>query len=148
MNSNPKSNLDFSGTELEQYSDNTILEVMHEKTDEGTGSKYVLIKHDYYSSDSGHGRDLLSGFLSALCSSSYNSIVVYLIDSGTLLLDDSNPLYDAFLRLAGKTDMVIASKESLDQYGIILSSDVKVDTQSSRSIAEDLIYIPNLLILE
>ncbi len=147
MNSNQR-NLDFSGTELEQYSDNTILEVMHEKTDDEIGSRYVLIKHDYYSSDSDHGRELLSAFLSALCNSSYTSIVVYLIDTGTLLLDDSNPLYEEFLRLSGKAEMVIAPKESLDQYGIILSSDIKVETLPAGSISEDLICIPNLLILE
>lgn len=147
MNSNQR-NLDFSGTELEQYSDNTILEVMHEKTDDEIGSRYVLIKHDYYSSDSDHGRELLSAFLSALCNSSYTSIVVYLIDTGTLLLDDSNPLYEEFLRLSGKAEMVIAPKESLDQYGIILSSDIKVETLPAGAISEDLICIPNLLILE
>lgn len=147
MNSNQR-NLDFSGTELEQYSDNTILEVMHEKTDDEIASRYVLIKHDYYSSDSDHGRELLSAFLSALCNSSYTSIVVYLIDTGTLLLDDSNPLYEEFLRLSGKAEMVIAPKESLDQYGIILSSDIKVETLPAGSISEDLICIPNLLILE
>ncbi|MCR4702528.1 MAG: hypothetical protein K5665_02565 [Saccharofermentans sp.] len=147
MNSNQR-NLDFSGTELEQYSDNTILEVMHEKTDDEIGSRYVLIKHDYYSSDSDHGRELLSAFLSALCNSSYTSIVVYLIDTGTLLLEDSNPLYEEFLRLSGKAEMVIAPKESLDQYGIILSSDIKVETLPAGSISEDLICIPNLLILE
>ena len=147
MNSNQR-NLDFSGTELEQYSDNTILEVMHEKTDDEIGSRYVLIKHDYYSSDSDHGRELLSAFLSALCNSSYTSIVVYLIDTGTLLLDDSNPLYEEFLRLSGKAEMVIAPKESLDQYGIILSNDIKVETLPAGSISEDLICIPNLLILE
>ena len=64
MNSNPRNSLDYQGAQLEQLSDVSLLEVMQEKTDEETSTKYVLIKHDFYSSDSDHGRELLSGFVS------------------------------------------------------------------------------------
>ena len=47
MNSNPKNSLDFSSAGMEEYSGNTILEVLQEKSAEDNSSKYVLIKHDY-----------------------------------------------------------------------------------------------------
>ena len=49
MNSNPRNSLDYQGAQLEQLSDVSLLEVMQEKTDEETSTKYVLIKHDFYS---------------------------------------------------------------------------------------------------
>ena len=148
MNSNQKSDLDIQEAELGQFSENSLLEVMQEKTGDGQNSKYVLIKHDYYSSDSDHGRDILSGFISALADSSFSSIVIYLIDSGTLLLDRNNPLFSDMSQLLKKSEMVIAVSESIEEYGISIESDPKIVIQSARSVAEDLIYIPDLLILE
>ena len=148
MNSSQRSNLDFSGTRLEELSSDSVLEVMQEKTDEESASKYVLIKHDFYSSDSDHGRELLASFLSALCNASYASVVVYLIDKGTKLLDESNPLHDAMLRLIERSEMIIAASESIAFYEVNVPDNNKITEQSSRSIAEDIIYIPDLLILE
>jgi len=148
MNSSQRSNLDFSGTRLEELSSDSVLEVMQEKTDEESASKYVLIKHDFYSSDSDHGRELLADFISALCDASYKSIIVYLIDKGTRLLDESNPLHDEMLRLTERSEMVISASESIAFYEVNVPDNNKITEQSSRSIAEDIIYIPNLLILE
>ena len=148
MNSSQRSNLDFSGTRLEELSSDSVLEVMQEKTYEESASKYVLIKHDFYSSDSDHGRELLADFISALCDASYKSIIVYLIDKGTRLLDESNPLHDEMLRLTERSEMVISASESIAFYEVNVPDNNKITEQSSRSIAEDIIYIPNLLILE
>ena len=148
MNSSQRSNLDFSGTRLEELSSDSVLEVMQEKTDEESASKYVLIKHDFYSSDSDHGRELLADFISALCDASYKSIIVYLIGKGTRLLDESNPLHDEMLRLTERSEMVIAASESVAFYEVNVPDNNKITEQSSRSIAEDIIFIPDLLILE
>ena len=148
MNSNPKNNLDYSEQQLEPFSDNTILELSPQKTDSAGNTKYVLIKHDYYSSDSDNGRDLLSGFFSVLSDSSYSSIIVYLIDKGVLLLDKNNPLYNDMLSFLDRTDSVIADNDSIGYYGITDYRNSKIVLQSAHSIAEDLIYISDILILE
>lgn len=148
MNNKQKNSLEYSKPQLdEEFSDNTILDVLPQKIDEDSSSKYVLIKHDYYSSDSDHGRELLADFIKSLCDASYNSIVVYLIDKGTKLLDENNPLFDNMLCLINKSELVVATKESMDFYGIKSESDNKIVLQSSRSVAEELIYINDLLIL-
>ena len=66
MYNKPKNSLEYSEPVIEQYSDNVVLEVMQQKTDEDTSSKYVLIKHDFYSSDSDHGRDMLKTIFNVL----------------------------------------------------------------------------------
>ncbi|MBR4431311.1 MAG: hypothetical protein IKS75_08455 [Clostridiales bacterium] len=148
MNSNPKNSLDYPAPAMADFADNTILEVLQEKTTDNNSSKYVLIKHDYYSSDSDHGRDMLSVFLEGLSEASFNTITVYLVDKGTLLLDRSNPLYDKMQLLLGKAEMIIADNESIIAYGIDAESNPKIVIHSMRSIAEDLIYLPGILVLE
>lgn len=140
MNNNPRNDLDFS--------DNTLLEVMPAKIDEDIATKYVLIKHDYYSTDSDHGRDILAGFISNLADSSFNSIVVYLIDKGVKLLDEENPLFDKMLRLIEKSETVIATEESIELYNVIFSKTQKISVESLMSVTEDITYLDNLLILE
>ena len=144
MNNNPRNSLE----QFEQFSDNTVLEVSSQKTESDSGSKFVLIKHDYYSSDSDNGRELLSRFLSALCETSYNSLIVYLIDRGTLLLDKDNPLYNEMVNFIERAESVIADSDSIDFYSVAAYKNPKVVIQPADSIIEDLIYIPDILILE
>ena len=120
MNSNPRNSLDYQGAQLEQLSDVSLLEVM----------------------------ELLSGFLDGLSESSFSSVVVYLIDKGTKLLDETNPLHDSMLRLIEKSEMVIAAADSISFYEVTYDSNSKIVEQSSRSIAEDIIYLPGLFVLE
>lgn len=140
MNNNPRNDLDFS--------DDTLLEVMPAKIDEDIATKYVLIKHDYYSTDSDHGRELLAGFIANLADSSFDSIVVYLIDKGVKLLDEVNPLFDKMLRLVEKSETVIATEESIKIYNVVFSKTQKISVESLKSITEDITYLDNLLILE
>lgn len=148
MNNNQRSDLDFSTAELDQFSNSTLLDVMPEKIDEGVATKFVLIKHDYYSTDSDHGRDILSGFLTSLTDSSYSSIVIYLIDKGVKLLDEENPLYDKMLRLLEKSETVIAAEESFDEYNVSYPVTQKISIESIMSVTEDITYLDNLLTLE
>lgn len=140
MNNNPRNDLDFS--------DNTLLEVMPAKIDEDIATKYILIKHDYYSTDSDHGRELLAGFITNLADSSFDSIVVYLIDKGVKLLDEENPLFDKMLRLIEKSEAVIATEDSIEVYNVVFSKTQKISVESLMSVTEDITYLDNLLILE
>ena len=140
MNNNPRNDLDFS--------DNTLLEVMPAKIDEDIATKYILIKHDYYSTDSDHGRELLAGFITNLADSSFDSIVVYLIDKGVKLLDEENPLFDKMLRLIEKSEAVIATEESIEVYNVVFSKTQKISVESFMSVTEDITYLDNLLTLE
>ena len=148
MNNKTKNSLDYSKAQLEQYSDDSFLEVLPERTDESSNSKYVLIKHDYFSSDSDHGRELLSVYIKRLVASSFNSITVYLTDKGVLLLNKDNPLYDDMCNLIDKAELLIADEESISHYDISIKDDSKIIVQSASSVAEDVIYISGLLILE
>ena len=148
MNNNQRSDLDFSTAELDQFSNSTLLDVMPEKIDEGVATKFVLIKHDYYSTDSDHGRDILSGFLTSLTDSSYSSIVIYLIDKGVKLLDEENPLYDKMLRLLEKSETAIAAEESFDEYSVSYPVTQKISIESIMSVTEVITYLDNLLTLE
>ena len=147
MNNSPRSSLDFSNSQLEQFSDDALLEVLPEKTDEGNSTKYVLIKHDYYSTDSDHGRDILSNFLTSLINSS-DSIVIYLIDKGVKLLNSDNPLNGKMHRLIEKSESVIVSEDSIIQYDVNFSDDAKVVQESLLSITADIVFLDHLLTLE
>ena len=140
MNNSPRNDIEFS--------DSTLLDVMPEKVDEDIATKYVLIKHDYYSTDSAHGRELLAGFITNLADSSYNSVVVYLIDKGVKLLDEENPLFDKMLRLIEKSETLIVTEESIDLYNVSFSKTQKISVESIMSVTEDITYLDNLLTLE
>jgi len=148
MNNSPRNSLEYSNSQLEQFSDDALLEVLPEKTEEDNLTKYVLIKHDYYSTDSDHGREILSGFLTTLADSSYSSIVIYLIDSGVKLLDKDNPLYSKMKHLIEMSKTVIATDESIELYNVSFSMTQKIGRESILSITEDIAYLDNLLILE
>ena len=148
MYNKPKDSLEFSEPVIEQYSDNVVLEVMQQKTDEDTSSKYVLIKHDFYSSDSDHGRDMLKTIFNVLAQSDFKNLIIYLVDMGTQLLDNSNPLSESFQTLISKSEMVIVDDESLTKYQVSCALDSKITIQSFSSIAEDILSLSGILILE
>jgi fructose-1-phosphate kinase PfkB-like protein len=140
--------VDYSKKTVKAKSDSTVLEILPQKEENESSAKTVLIKHDYYSSDSDHGRDLLRALLRALYKSQINKLVIYLIDSGTLLLDKENVLFKTFQPLIAKSEMVIVADESLLFYGIDADIDSNILTQPLDSIAYDIINLPDILILE
>lgn len=148
MYNKQKNSLEYSEPVIEQYSDNVVLEVMPQKTDDESSSKYVLIKHDYYSSDSDHGREMLKSIFNALAHSEFKSLIIYLVDKGTLLLDNNNPLFDVFQKLISKSEIVIADDESITKYQISCDLDSKISIQAFCSIAEDIVFLQNVLTLE
>lgn len=148
MNSSRRNDFEIAEHKAEEFSDGTILEVMPEKSTEDSSVKYILIKHDYYSSDSDHGRELLKCFISGLCNASYDSMVVYLVDKAVQMLEESNPLFDCMNKLSLKSDIVIAAVESIDNYKIDVAETSKITLQPMNTITSDIIYLPNLIVLE
>ena len=148
MYSKQENKLEYSEQVLQEYSDNTVLEVLQQKEDSDNSSKYILIKHDYYSSDSDHGRELLKAFFTAIGRSRFNNLIIYLVDKGTRLIDKNNPLYDSFRDIIAQFEMIIADNESLDFYEIVLDQDSGIIKQSADSIAEDILFLSDILILE
>ena len=148
MNNSPRNSLDYSNSQLEQFSDNTLLEVLPEKTVEDFSTKYVIIKHDYYSTDSDHGREILSCFLTSLINSSYNSIVIYIIDKGVKLLDEANPHNKKMLRLIEKSDTVVVAEDSVNEYKVDLLDNSKISLENIQAIAADITYLDHLLTIE
>lgn len=148
MFNNQKNNLEYSEPVIEQYSDNVVLEVMPQKTVEDTSSKYVLIKHDFYSSDSEHGRDMLKTIFNVLVHTDFKNLIIYLVDKGTLLLDNNNSLFESFQALISKSEMIIVDDESITKYQVSCDLDSMISIQSFSSIAEDILFISDILILE
>lgn len=104
MNNWEKSNL-----ELTPAPEMTILDE--------SGSLTVLIKHDYYSTDSDHGRILLGSFLDSLAESGSTILKLFLIDSGVRLLNDIS-FAQKIEKLFSLSKYSYISEESLTYFGI------------------------------
>lgn len=96
---------------------------------EEEGSSYgisLFIKHDYYSSDNKHGRDLLHELFDSLISAGRHIDSIYLIDSGTKLIYSDNALYGKFGDLISvcRADSVYVCTESCSLFGIPVPSDM------------------------
>ncbi len=109
--------------------------------------KTVIIKHDYYSSDSDHGRDLLHSFIRALSQTKISALI--LIDSGVRLLssDDEDTVF--FLRRACEYRIVTACSSSISEYGIDLTDDYKdIFLLDNDEIAETILSSRDAVIIE
>ena len=86
----------------------------------------LFIKHDHYSSDNKHGRDLLRELFDSLITANKHIDSIYLIDTGTKLLCPDNVLSGKFKDLvcSGKTDAVYVCTESCSLFGISIPSDM------------------------
>ena len=118
MNNQENSKLDIVSGDSVVIEQSPVIEVEPEKLEifQG-GSLAVLIKHDYYSSDSAHGRELLRAFLTALSSKKDIIDRIFVVDSGVKLLADSNSLYNEFKTLIKEIPVVTACAESIEEYG-------------------------------
>ncbi len=115
--------------------------------DDSNGNLTILIKHDYYSSDSDHGRELLGAFLDVLVDEFSKVSRIFLIDSGVKLLDPSNPLYNAFKTLLDMEFCIASCRESLDAYKIEFEKSDRKDILSMHEIALELMSAPYLFTL-
>jgi len=150
MNNQEKSKLDIVGTGDVVIEAAPVIEVEPEQFEISHGNALtVLIKHDYYSVDSIHGRELLGAFISALQARKADIARIFVIDSGVKLLDSNNSLYNEFKELFSEVPVITACTESLENYGISLSElPSNCETLDSREIAAAILNAQGLITLE
>ena len=117
MRNNPKEASDIGFLVKDEY------ELEAESSSYGIS---LFIKHDYYSSDNKHGRDLLRELFDSLITANKHIDSIYLIDSGTKLIYPDNVLYGKFKDLvsSGNTDSVYVCTESCSLFGITIPSEM------------------------
>lgn len=109
MNSKKQNN---TATATEFELDTSIIEGIEK------GYITVLFKHDYYSSDSDHGRSLLKGFIKVIRESLPKINRIILIDSGVKLLSEENPFYEDMVYFANNVPSFLVCFESMTEYNI------------------------------
>ena len=115
--------------------------------DDSNGNLTIVINHDYYSSDSEHGRELLGAFLDILADEFSKVSRIFLIDKGVKLLDQSNKLYSAFKTLDDLEFSIVCCRESIDEYGIEFTKKNNNELLSMHDIALELMSVPYLFTL-
>ena len=106
----------------------------------------LLVKHDYYASDSEHGRELLSAFIRAL-SQTGRLDHIFLVDSGVKILDPGHFAYSSLMDAAGsKETCITVCSDSISYYGISLET--VLDVVDKDTFFSLLIYQQNLIISE
>ena len=114
--------------------------------DEG-GNLTVLIKHDYYSSDTEQGRLLLGSFIDALADCGDTLLKVILVDSAVTLLFD--PYFSSRIeKLFSIARYSYVCEESLSAYDIDYNTHGNILVCSASDIALQIIQAGHLLILE
>ncbi|MBP5262359.1 MAG: hypothetical protein J6Z43_09555 [Clostridiales bacterium] len=100
-------------------------ELTFELEDSGDGVT-ILIKHDYYSSDSDHGRELFAAMIDSI-KRNYKIDQILLVDSGVRVLDSD--LLDV-TNLSSYV-LIYVCGESLAAYGITAPAGIEVIDKSS-----------------
>lgn len=110
----------------------------------------VHIKHDWYSEDSDHGRELLSSFMSVLSDPASKIGILLLSGSAVRMLEEGSPLHDDLLLLSNNSLLTGACMESLDKYGIDLQAkeELNITEYSSQDLFFEIINSERLITLE
>ena len=112
-----------------------------------SGDLSVLIKHDYYSSDTEHGRLLLGSFIDALTDCGDTLLKVILIDSAVTLLND--PYFSSRIgKLFSISRYSYICEESLSAYDIDYSTHDNILVCSASDISMQIIQAGHLITLE
>ena len=112
-----------------------------------SGDLTVLIKHDYYSSDTEQGRLLLGSFLDTLTDCGDTVLKVILVDSAVNLLRD--PYFSSSIeKLFSISKYSYVCEESLSAYDIEYSAHDNIIICSSSDIAMQIIQSGHLITLE
>lgn len=125
-----------TGTDLNLFPDLIL--------DDSNGNLTIVINHDYYSSDSEHGRVLLGAFLDVLADEFSKVSRIFLIDTGVKLLDPSNQLYATFKVLNDMEFSIVCCRESIDNYNIDFAKKNNTELISMHEIALELMSVPYL----
>ena len=114
---------------------------------EESGTLTVLIKHDYYSSDSDHGRILLGSFFDSLAERGSDIAKIILIDSAVRLLDDVS-FAQRIEKLFSLSKYSYVCEESLTYFGIEYVSHGNIIVCPVSDIAMEISDAVNLITLE
>jgi hypothetical protein len=111
------------------------------------GTVTVLIKHDYYSSDTENGRSLLASFLDSLAECGSNISKVILIDSAVRLLNDDlfAPVIEKLFSLSKYS---YVCEESLNVYETEYVSHGNIIVCPASDIAIEIFEADHLITLE
>lgn len=106
----------------------------------------LLIKHDYYSSDTNHGKELLTNLLEVLSQESIKIQTVYFIDSGVKLLSEIS-ISNLLFPILDKASSTIICADSLDEFSIELDKHSNYILYDSQMLFEQmLINRPDFII--
>ena len=114
---------------------------------EESGNITLLIKHDYYSSDSDHGRILLGKFMDSLAECGNNLSKVILIDSAVRLLNDVS-FAQKIEKLFTLAKYSYVCEESLTYFGIEYVSHGNIIVCPASDISMEIIEAGRLIIIE
>ena len=150
MNNREKSKLDIVSADSVVIETSPVIEVEPETLDISSDSSLtVLIKHDYYSEDSAHGRDLIRAFITALSYRKADIARILVTGSGVKLLTGNNTLYKEFKELLSDVAVLTVCHESLDVYGVSISDlPSNCENLDSTAFATAVINLQNPVILE
>ena len=110
------------------------------------GKLSVLIKHDYYSSDTENGRLLLGSFLDSLTDCGDSLLNVFLVDSAVRLLED--PYFSAKIsKLLSLSRYSYICEESLAAFDVEFDSRDNVTVCPSADISMQIIQSAHLITL-
>lgn len=128
--------LEKDDTELDLYPDILL--------DGSSGNLTIVIHHDYYSSNTEHGKALLKAFIDVL-KDEYNKISkIFVVDSGVCLFNPNNALFDCFTELCELDFDIVVCKESIDTFNIELDSFGNIRKLSMHEISLELLSAPYL----
>ncbi|MBR2524571.1 MAG: hypothetical protein IKE53_09080 [Clostridiales bacterium] len=114
--------------------------------DDDSRSVTVLIKHDYYSSDSDHGRSLMKTMLEGLEGNACISGIL-IVDSGVKILSGDNDCFSYVKDLADQLELTpLVCSESLEVYGIAAPEYVKAVTTAE--FMSEVIGADHLIVIE
>lgn len=136
INNSSTTLLEMNDTELDLYPDLLL--------DNSDGSLTVVIHHDYYSSDSDHGRILLRSFMEVLKDEFSKISKIFILDSGVCLLDKDNELNDIFQELCKLDFDIVVCKESIENFKIDTASYLGIRFLSMHEISLELLSAPYL----
>ena len=114
---------------------------------EESGNITLLIKHDYYSSDSDHGRLLLGKFLDSLTECGNNLAKIILIDSAVRLLNDVS-FVQKIEKLFTLSKYSYVCEESLTYFGIEYVSHGNIIVCTASDISMEIVEAGRLITIE
>lgn len=132
-----------------QRKESTEVSVFPELIDNAHSDSFsLIIKHDYYSSDSDHGRSLLDAFISSILINHTSVASIYFIDSGVKLLSTNNDLFELIAELSSRRIRLCACLDSYQQFEVESDDRVDICFLDSIDIATEVLAIDRLHTLE